>query len=307
MRVLRIADIARPAVGPGQVLVRVRASSVNAGDWRRVRASPSVVRVVEGIRRPRAATPGGDVAGIVEEVGAGVTALRPGDAAFGVRTGAFAEFVSGSAFVAKPANLSFEEAAAMPIAGMTALQALRDKAGVSPGQRVLVNGAGGGVGTFAVQLAKAMGTEVTGVTSSESVDLVRSLGAHDVIDYTKEDFAGRSQRYDVIIDIGGTPSLAACRRALTPDGVLVLVGAGKGRGGPLARLVAGTARQRVLRQRIVGFIAKVTTEDLLALKELAEAGKVCSVVDRTYPLGETAEALRYVEQGHARGKVVITI
>ena len=272
-----------------------------------MRASPSFIRLIEGVRRPKEATPGSDAAGVVEAVGKNVTDLKPGDAAFGVRTGAFAEYVSGGAFVPKPGNLTFEEAAAVPVAGMTALQALRDKGGIQPEQRVLVNGAGGGVGTFAVQLAKAFGADVTGVTSADNLDLVRSIGADQVIDYSREDFTRGTQRYDLIVDVGGTPSLSACLRALTPGGTLVLVGAGKGVGGPMARLVAGVARARLLRHRIVAFIAKVTNEDLLTLKELIEGGKVTPVIDKTYPLSEAAEALRYVETERARGKVVITV
>ncbi len=195
----------------------------------------------------------------------------------------------------------------IPIAGITALQAVRDKGGVHPGQRVLVNGAGGGVGTFAVQIAKAFGAEVTAVTSSANVDRVGSIGADHIIDYTHEDFTRSGRRYDVIVDVGGTPSLPACRRALTPDGTLVLVAAGKGLGGPLARIAAASVRSRVLRQRIVFFVAAVRKEDLLTLKDLIEAGKVTPVIDRTYPLSQIAEAMRYVETERACGKVVITV
>lgn len=305
--VLRLTEVDKPQVGDDQVLVRVRASSVNAGDWRRVRATPFFIRFVEGLRRPKATALGGDVAGVVEAVGSAVTDLKVGDEVYGVRTGAFAEYVSGKNFVPKPANLTVEQAAAVPIAGLTALQAVRDKGRIQPGQKVVVNGAGGGVGTFTVQLAKALGAEVTGVTSTENVDLVRSMGADHVIDYRREDFTRGPDGYDVIIDVGGTPSMSALRRALAPDGTLVRVGAGKGGGGPMVSLAAALVRSRVLKQRVVSFIAKVEKQDLLTLKELIEAGKVRPVIDRTYPLSEIAEALRYLETERARGKVVITV
>ncbi len=215
--------------------------------------------------------------------------------------------MSGRTFVPKPANLTFEQAAAVPIAACTALMALRDKGGVQPGQRVLVNGAGGGVGTFAVQIAKAFGADVTAVTSTGNLDLLRSIGADRVIDYTREDFTRGDQRYDLIIQVGGNRSIGASRRALDPAGRFVLVGAGNGAGGPLGRMLEGLVRSRLLRQRVVVFIASVTIENLLTLKELIEAGKIKPVIDRTYALSETSEALRYVEDGHARGKVVITV
>jgi NADPH:quinone reductase-like Zn-dependent oxidoreductase len=288
------------------VLVRVVASSVNAGDWRRVRAQPFLVRTAEGWRRPRSPLFGADAAGVVEEVGAEVTDLRVGDEVMGIRTGAFAEFVCGANFVPKPSNLTFEQAAAVPIAGVTALQALRDHGAVQAGQRVMVNGAGGGVGSFAVQIAKAMGAEVTAVTSTDHVELLRSLGADRVIDYTRED-ATHSGPYDLVVDIGGTPSIGKLRGALTSKGTLVMVGAAKGGIGVLGRIAAGAFRGRVLKQRVRFFIAGVDKADLLYLKELIEAGKVTPAIDRTYPLAEAGRALRYVEAGHAHGKVVITI
>jgi NADPH:quinone reductase-like Zn-dependent oxidoreductase len=305
--VLRLAEVDMPAVAEDEVLVRVRAASVNAGDWRRVRSSPFVVRLVEGVRRPRSPFFGADVAGVVEDAGGSVNAFRPGEEVMGLRTGALAEYVSGRNFVAKPAGLTFEEAAAIPLAGTTALQAVRDRGGVQAGQRVLVTGAGGGVGTFVVQIAKAFGADVTAVTRTENVELVRSIGADRVVDYTREDFTRSGERYDVIIDVAGAPSFAACRRALTPDGTLVVVGAGRGRGGPLGRMAAGVARARVLRQRIVVFIAKDSPDDLRTLLDLVEAGKLKPVIDRAYPLSQTADALRYLETGRARGKVVITV
>ncbi|MDQ3554277.1 MAG: NAD(P)-dependent alcohol dehydrogenase [Chloroflexota bacterium] len=307
--VLRMEDVERPAVEDDRVLVRVRASSVNATDWRHVRGRPYAARpMMGGIRRPKGRATGVDAAGIVEATGKDVTHVAPGDEVYGSRSGAYAEYVSGRTFVHKPVNLSFEQAAAVPVAGCTALQALRDKGGIQAGQHVLINGAGGGVGTFAVQLAKAFGAEVTAVSNTANLELMRSLGADHVIDYTRQDFTKGGSRYDIIAEVGGRPSLRACRRALAPGGTLVIVGAGKGDWvGPLARFAAGALRSRLLKQRIVGFVAEVTKEDLLTLKGLIEAGKVSPVMDRTYPLSETAEGLRYVEEGHARGKVVITV
>jgi NADPH:quinone reductase-like Zn-dependent oxidoreductase len=303
---LRLAEVDRPTLEDDRVLVRVVASSVNAGDWRRVRAQPFLVRTAEGWRRPRSPLFGADAAGVVEEVGAEVTDLRVGDEVMGIRTGAFAEFVCGANFVPKPSNLTFEQAAAVPIAGVTALQALRDHGALQAGQRVMVNGAGGGVGSFAVQIAKAMGAEVTAVTSTDHVELLRSLGADRVIDYTRED-ATHSGPYDLVVDIGGTPSIGKLRGALTSKGTLVMVGAAKGGVGVLGRIAAGAFRGRVLKQRVRFFIAGVDKADLLYLKELIEAGKVTPAIDRTYPLAEAGRALRYVEAGHAHGKVVITI
>jgi NADPH:quinone reductase-like Zn-dependent oxidoreductase len=226
---------------------------------------------------------------------------------FGVGKGSCAEYVSGPYFVRKPSNLSFEEAAAVPVAAITALQATRDRGKVQPGQSVAINGAGGGVGTFAVQVAKAFGAEVTAVTNSNNIELVRSLGADHVVDYTKDDFTATGAHYDVIIENGGTPSLKACLRALAPGGKLVLVGAGSGRGGPMGRLLAGSLRALVLRQRIIIFISKENNDDLLAIKEMIEAGKLKPVIDRTYDLTDTPDAVGYVETGTARGKVVIRI
>jgi NADPH:quinone reductase-like Zn-dependent oxidoreductase len=303
---LRLAEVDRPTLEDDRVLVRVVASSVNAGDWRRVRAQPFLVRTAEGWRRPRSPLFGADAAGVVEEVGAEVTDLRVGDEVMGIRTGAFAEFVCGANFVPKPSNLTFEQAAAVPIAGVTALQALRDHGALQAGQRVMVNGAGGGVGSFAVQIAKAMGAEVTAVTSTDHLELLRSLGADRVIDYTRED-ATHSGPYDLVVDIGGTPSIGKLRGALTSKGTLVMVGAAKGGIGVLGRIAAGAFRGRVLKQRVRFFIAGVDKADLLYLKELIEAGKVTPAIDRTYPLAEAGRALRYVEAGHAHGKVVITI
>lgn len=301
-------DIEIPGLGDEQVLVRVLASSVNAGDWRAVRAKPLVVRLVNGIRRPRTPLIGTDVAGRVEAAGRDVTHLKPGDDVYGMRNGAFAEYVSGKTFVAKPSAISFEEAAAVPVAGLTALQALRDHGGLQSGQRVLVNGAGGGVGTFTVQIAKALGAEVTAVTKTDNFELVRSIGADHVVDYTREDVTRGDTKFDLIVDVGGNLGFASCKRILNPGGTLVLVGAGLGTGlSTLTHISAAWARLHILKQPVIFFIAKSNTEDLLTLKEMIEAGTVIPVIDRVYPLAETAAALRHVEEGRARGKVVITI
>ncbi|HEX5578322.1 MAG TPA: NAD(P)-dependent alcohol dehydrogenase, partial [Candidatus Limnocylindria bacterium] len=303
---LRLAEVDRPTAGEGQVLVRVVAASVNAGDWRRVRARPWLVRTAEGWRRPKSPLFGADAAGVVEGVGVGAMDLHVGDEVMGIRTGAFAEYVAGANFVPKPRNASFQQAAAVPIAGVTALQALRDHGGLQAGQRVLINGAGGGVGSFAVQIARAMGAEVTAVTSADNLEQLRSLGAHHVIDYARED-ATQGGSYDLVVDTGGTPSIGRLREALAPEGTLVLVAAAKGGVGVLGRIAAGAFRGRVLKQRVRFFIADVSKADLLSLKELIEAGKLRPCIDRTYPLAETGAALRYLETGHAHGKVVITI
>ena len=304
---LRLAEVDAPSLTETGVLVRLHASSINAGDWRRVRAAPFIIRASEGWRRPRNPLFGGDAAGVVEAVGSAVTHLRPGDRAYGIRTGSFAELVNGRSFVRMPANLGFEEAAAMPIAGVTALQAVREHGRVRPGDRVLVNGAGGGVGSMAVQIARAAGALVTAVTGPRTLDLVRSLGADRVIDYTKEDFTRTAGDHDVTIDLGGNRSVRALRRTLIPGGRLVLVGAGAGRLGPVTRLVGGLIRRRLLRQSVAMFLAAVRIEDLESLTELIEAGKLRPAIDRTYPLEEVPAALRHVESGKARGKVVITI
>jgi NADPH:quinone reductase-like Zn-dependent oxidoreductase len=303
---LRLAEVDRPTATDDQVLVRVRAASVNAGDWRRVRAKPWLVRTSQGWRAPKSPLFGADAAGVVEAVGPGVIDLGVGDEVMGIRTGAFAEYVAGANFVPKPANLTFEQAAAVPIAGVTALQALRDKGQLQQGQRVLINGAGGGVGSFAVQIAKAMGADVTATTGADNVELLRSLGADRVIDYRREN-AMKDGPYDLVVDTGGTPSIAKLRSALMPEGTLVLVAAAKGGIGVVGRIAAAAFRGRVLKQRVRFFIADVSKEDLLYLKELIEVGKVTPAIDRTYPLAETGKALRYLETGHARGKVVITI
>ncbi len=310
--VLELRDIDRPVVDDDSVLVHVRAASINAYDWHMLRGSPYLVRMMAGLRKPKSSAMGVDMAGQVEAVGKNVTKFRPGDEVFGARHGALAEYVSGtdkSFFVPKPAGITFEQAAAVNMAGTTALQGLRDKGQIKPGQRVVIVGASGGVGTFAVQIAKAFGAHVTAVCSTRNVDQARSLGADEVIDYTKEDFTKSGRRYDLILDVASSGSLSSRRRVLEPNGILVGVGSADG-GAGMASIVAGLIETAVVsrfgNQKMPFFLAKNSTEDLLVLKELIEAGKVKPVIDRTYPLSETAEAIRYLEEGHARGKVVIT-
>jgi len=310
--VLKLEDVDTPTVEDDSVLVRVRAASLNAYDWHIMRGAPLLARVGEGLRAPKTRGLGIDLAGEVEAVGKDVTGVRPGDAVFGGALGAFAQYVrvKPRSIVLKPSNISFEQAAASSMAGRTALQGLRDKGQLKPGQRVLINGAGGGVGTFAVQIAKALGGEVTAVCGTHNVELIRSLGADRVIDYTREDFTRCGQRFDLILDIAANRSLASCVRVLAPDGTLVVVGAaGSGRRvGPIVlRVLGASVRSRLGRQRIAMFIAKSAREDLIVLTELVEAGKLTPVIDRTYPLSQTAAAMRYLEQGHSRGKVVLTV
>ncbi len=306
--VLSLADVDKPEVADDAVLVRVRASSVNAADWRRVRGEPFFLRLSEGLMKPRSRLLGGDVAGVAEAVGRDRTDVKPGDEVYGMRSGAYAEYVSGRSIVPKPTNLTFEQAAAVPAAGCTALQAVRDRGSVQAGQQVLINGAGGGVGTFAVQIARAYGAHVTATTRPECLEVVRSTGADEVTDYTREDFAGGGRRYDVIIDCGGTPSIARFRRALADGGTLVLVAAGKGRLGITGRLIGSPLRARLFGQPVVNFLASGPfNENLLALRELIEAGKVTPVIERTYPLAEIADAIEHVETEHTCGKVVIGV
>jgi len=310
--VLRLRDIDRPVIDDDGVLVRVRAASINAYDWHMMRGSPSLVRLMAGLRKPKSSAMGVDLAGEVEAVGKNVTEFRPGDEVFGQRVGALAEYVRGTAMsflVPKPTGLTFEQAAAVPMAASTALQGLRDKGQIKPSQRVLINGASGGVGTFAVQIAKAFGAHVTAVCSTRNVDQARSLGADEVIDYTREDFTRGGRKYDVILDVASSGSLSSRRRVLEPNGTLVGVGAANNDG--TASIVAGLLETAVLsrfgNQKMPFFLAKNSKEDLIVLKELIEAGKVKPVIDRTYPLNQTAEAIRYLETGHARAKVVITV
>jgi NADPH:quinone reductase-like Zn-dependent oxidoreductase len=312
--VLELKEVEKPEIDDDSMLVRVRAASINAYDWHMMRGAPFLVRTSEGLRKPKNGVMGVDMAGQVEAVGKNVTQFRPGDEVFGARGGCLAEYVRGtdkSFLVPKPAGLTFEQAAAVNMAGTTALQGLRDKGQLKPGQRVLINGAGGGVGTFAVQIAKALGAHVTAVCSTKNVDLVRSLGADEVIDYTKEDFTKKSgQRYDLILDVAASRSLSDCRRVLGPNGTLVVVGAaggGRQMAPIVARLLGAMVLSRFGSQKLLPFLAKNSKEDLLILTEMIEAGKVRPVIDRTYSLSETPEAMRYLEEGHARGKVVITV
>ncbi|HEX2705556.1 MAG TPA: NAD(P)-dependent alcohol dehydrogenase [Candidatus Lustribacter sp.] len=309
--VLRLDQAARPQVADDRVLVRVRAASVDRGTVHLMTGLPYLGRAFMGLRRPKALNPGRCLSGIVEAVGASVTAFRPGDEVYGSSAGSFAEFASARAdlLAPKPANLSFEEAAAAPISGVTALQAVRDRAKIEPGQRVLIVGASGGVGTYAVQLAKAFGAEVTGVCSTGKVDLVRSLGADHVIDYTRDDVTGAGRAYDAILDIGGNRPVSQLRRVLTPKGRLVIVGGetdGRWLGG-LDRQLRAHLLSPWVSQTLGTFVASASSADLTVLRDLLESGKVTSAVDRTYPLREVPLAMRYVAEGRARGKVAITV
>ena len=312
--VLELRDIDRPEIGDTEVLVRVHAAGVNPGDWAIVGGLPYVARPVYGLREPKNAVRGTDVAGTVEAVGTGVTRFQTGDEVFGWcggLGGAFAEYAAASeeALAPKPTNLSFEQAAAVAMAGLVALQALRDHGNVRAGQGVLINGASGGVGTFAVQIAKALGAEVTGVCSTRNVELVRSIGADHVIDYTLEDFTRKDQRYDLILDNVANHSLSELRGALTPTGTLVPNGGGFDNrwfaGG--GRVVGAHVLNRFVGHTLRPFLVSPKLEDLVALKDLIEAGRVTPVIDRVFPLGETSEAIGLVGGGHARGKVVITV
>jgi len=312
--VLQFVDADRPAIGPDDVLVRVHAAAVNPYDWHVMRGDPYVARLMGtvGLTRPKPRVAGVDGAGVVAAVGARVRGLRPGDEVLGRLEGAFAEYARAEAdkVVLKPARLSFEQAAGVHMAGQTALRAIRDVGRVRAGQRVLVNGASGGVGSFAVQIATAMGAEVTGVCSTANVELVRSIGAAHVIDYTREDFTDGRVHYDVVQDNVGNHPLGRLRRALTPRGTLVSNAGGKPDGrvlGPIGAIVRVLAVNAVVRQRLRPLPDTWTREHLLAVTELIEAGKVTPVVGRTYPLADTAAGLRDVEGGHARGKVVITV
>mgnify|MGYP003858930069 CR=1 FL=1 len=308
--VLEHRETARPTVGAGEVLVRVHAAGANPADWHLMRGDPYVMRLMSGFRAPKDGVRGLDVAGRVEAVGEDVTRFRPGDEVFGEAAGSFAEYARANEdkLAAKPDTLTFEQAAAVPVAGVTALQGLRDKGEIRAGQTVLVNGASGGVGTFAVQIAAWLGAEVTGVCSTRNVELVRSLGADRVVDYTEADFTRGGERYDCVFDLVGNHSLSALRRALAPDGTLVLCGGGGGRWiGPLGTTARAALLSPFLGQRLRSFLAETTDDDLAVLADLLEDGTVTPVVDRTYPLRETAEAIRYLEAGHARGKVVVTV
>lgn len=308
--VLDLGEVDVPVPADDRVLVRVYASSVNPVEWYGV-TGPYFERVGAGFRKPKDPRVGADLAGVVEAVGGAVQDVGPGDEVFGTGSGAWAEYAIARAtrIAPKPTNVSFEEAATVPIAGLTALQALRDHGQVQPGQKVLINGASGGVGTFAVQLAKAFRAEVTAVCSTRNVEQARVLGADRVVDYTREDFTELGIRHDLMLDIAGRRSFLDCRRALTPDATFVLVG-GKMtyRGlGPLPHIAGTFLKSRLRSQKMTFFVAKVTTEHLTAMRDLIEAGKVRPVVERTYPLSEAREALAYLGEGHARGKIAITV
>lgn len=305
--VLRLEDVERPVPTDEQILVRVRAASVNAHDWHMLRGKPYIARLSEGLRRPKDPSIGLDVAGIAEEVGSAVSHVKPGDRVFGSRSGAFAEYVAGRNMIAMPHNATFEQAAAVPTAGYTALQGLRDKGALRPGQRVLVNGAGGGVGTMAVQIGKALGAEVTAVTSSRNLELVRSIGADHAIDYTATDATRTRGRYDLILDIGGNHSLRRLTRILAPEGRIVLVGPGSGQWvAPIVRVLGAIVRTRFGSHPIRAFLAVPNRADLEFLKGLVEGGTLTPVIERTYPFDRIPEAIAHVESGTAQGKLVIT-
>lgn len=310
--VLELRDIETPAAGDDDLLIRVHAAGVDPGVWHLMTGLPYLVRFMGlGFRAPKIRVRGRDVAGTVEAVGKNVVQFKPGDAVYGVCDGSFAEYARArpALLAPKPANLSFEQAAAVPISGMTALNGLRVAGRIQPGQQVLVIGAAGGVGTYAVQLAKAFGAVVTGVCSTSKAELVRAIGADEVIDYTREDFTDGTRRFDLILDTAGRRPLSLLRRALTAQGTLVIVG---GEGGDrwlggFHRQIFAPLRSLFTKQKLLGLMFKERQADLLILKELIEAGKLTPVIDRTYPLSQAAEAIRYLEQGHARGKVVLSV
>ena len=313
--VLELQQIGKPVVKDGEVLVRVQAASAHAGDGHVMRGLPYLLRLIArsagfGLLRPKHRVRGMDVAGHVEAVGKDVKKFAPGDEVFGWCSGAFAEYVAVSedALVLKPANLTFEQAATVPTSAFGALQGLRDRGQIQPGQKVLIIGASGGVGTFAVQIAKSFGADVTGVCSTSNVEMVRAIGADQVIDYTREDFARTGQRYDLILDTVGKGSLSDCRRALTRKGTLVLVAGSGGRWfGGVGRWMRALLLSPFVGQKLGPLSSKPRKEDLQFVKELIEEGKVAPVIDGTYPLSETAEAIRHIEEGHTQGKVVITV
>jgi NADPH:quinone reductase-like Zn-dependent oxidoreductase len=308
--VLKLEDIEKPALGKGQVILRVGAASAFIGDWHMMTGTPYAIRLVSGLRGPKQRILGQDLAGTIEAVGDGVTGFRAGDEVFGAGAGAFAEYATArpDRLAPKPANLSFEEAATVPSTGCTALQGLRDVGKVRAEQRLLVIGAAGGVGSFAVQIGKAFGAHVTGVCSTSKVDLVRSIGADEVIDYTREDIAEGTRRYDVIFDTAGNREVSDLRQILTPKGTLVLAGGeGGGRWLGMGRVVKAKAISPFVGQRMTNFLARTRTKDLLVLKDLIEAGKVNPVIGAKYPLSDVREAIGELGTGHGRGKVVITL
>ena len=309
--VLKFEDIEKPAAADSEVLVKVHAASVNPLDWHYMRGSPYIMRIGSGLGAPKDTRMGVDFAGTVEAVGRNVKRFKPGDEVFGGKSGAFAEYVTireDRALVLKPDNMTFEQVASSPVAAITALQALRDKGQIKPGQKVLINGASGGVGTFAVQIAKSFGAEVTGVCSTRNVEMVRSIGADHVFDYTQEDYTRSGQRYDLIIDMVGNHSLSKNREVLTPEGNFVIVGGSKGNWiGPLMGPIKALMLSPFVGQKFVVLLAKLNKEDLIILGDLMQAGKVKPVIDRRYRLSEVPAALRYSEEGHARGKIVVDL
>ncbi|MEV0756661.1 NAD(P)-dependent alcohol dehydrogenase [Streptosporangium sp. NPDC050280] len=309
--VLRLDEIDKPVPGDDEVLVRVRAASVTHGDLVTITGMPYLGRLAFGLPRPKQKVPGRDIAGEVEAVGRNVTRLRPGDEVYAeVNGGGFAEYVRvpGDLACPKPANLTFEQAAAVPLSGNTALQGLRDRGEIKAGQKVLINGASGGVGTFAVQIAASFGAEVTGVCSTRNMELVRSLGADHVVDYTREDFSRSGRRYDLIFDLAGNHSLSDCRRALSPGGTLVLSSSKGGRWfGPMGRTMRALVLAPFVRQNLRAYMATRSRENLADLKELIESGRITPAIERTYPLSELPEAMRYFSEEHARAKIIITV
>jgi NADPH:quinone reductase-like Zn-dependent oxidoreductase len=309
--VLKLEEVEKPTPRDDEVLIKVYAAAVNAADWHLLRADPFLARLYNGLLKPKRTILGSDVAGRVEAVGRNVKQFQPGDEVFGdlfeCGWGGFAEYVCvpEKTLVLKPARMTFEEVAAVPLAGVTALQGLRDKGQIQPGQKVLINGAGGGVGTFAVQIAKAFGAQVTGVCSTRNVDMVRSIGADHVIDYTQEDFTQKGQRYDLILAANGYHPISAYRRALNPEGIYVTTGGSMDQ--MVQAMFLGPWISMTGKKRMGNMTAKPNTKDLVFMKELLEGGKVVPVIDRRYPLSEVAEAIRYLEEGHAKGKVVITV
>jgi NADPH:quinone reductase-like Zn-dependent oxidoreductase len=310
--VLELQDVDMPAIGDDDVLIRVRAASVNPQDWHYMRGTPHLLRGTAGLSRPKRSTLGTDLAGQVEAVGRNVTRFQPGDEVFGYTWGAFAEYVAvrqDATVMEKPANLTFEQAAAVPVGGFTALQALCDKGRIRQGQTVLVNGAAGGVGTFTVQIAKAFGANVTGVCSTRNVEMVRSIGADQIVDYTREDFTTPGQSYDLMVDIAGNRTLSEMRRVLAPKATVVGVG-GPDKGnwiGPLRSMARLLVRSLFVSQTMVPMLTRESKDDLRVLYDLLESGKVTPVIDRTHPFSELPEAIRYLETGHARGKVIVTM
>jgi len=311
--VLELREIEKPALGDDDVLIRVRAAAPNPYDWHFMRGKPYFMRLMTGLRKPKGRGLGVDFAGEVESCGRNIKEFRKGDEVFGMVAPArtFAEYLCAKekSLAPKPGNLSFEQAAAVPLAALTALQFLRDYGQIQEGQKVLIIGASGGVGTFAVQLGKVFNAEVTGVCSTRNVEMVRSLGADFVIDYTREDFAAGPKRYDIIFQVAGTRTPSECRRALTPKGTLILCsGDSKGQWiGPLGRVIKASVLSLFVSQKLGGPITKASKEDLMYVRELIEAGRVMPVIDRTYPLGEVPQAMRYLEEGHTRGKIIITV